>query len=185
MLKQNLTWRGTQVTGLGVMIGRCSPDTQHRRPDRHPANIGSSFFQVHEWRVKNYTNQKRKNKFIDEGRQPTCTTLLFYQQPYTKRIQEKNYIMQECSSFKITSQRFADQVKTIIKKGWFSELEIIEIYQKLNNQQGSNTVPETSNINKQKQPQQNEPPTSANRNTTQPNDAQPKIQNKHYHKNKR
>ena len=50
---------------------------------------------------------------------------------------------------------------------------MIEIYQKINNQQGNNTVPDTSNINKQKQSNRNEPLTSENRNSTQPNTAQP------------
>ena len=35
-------------------------------------------------------------------------------------------IWQKCSSFQ-TSQRLADQVRTVIKKGWFSDLEILEI----------------------------------------------------------
>ena len=35
-------------------------------------------------------------------------------------------IWQECASFQTTSQRLGDQAKTIIKKGWFSELEILE-----------------------------------------------------------
>ena len=57
-------------------------------------------------------------------------------------------IWQECSNFQTTSQRLADQVGTIIKKGLFSDLEVIEIHQKINNQQGDNTVPDASNINK-------------------------------------
>ena len=64
----------------------------------------------------------------------------------------------------ITSQWFADPVRTIIKKGWFSDLEIIEIQQKINDQQGNNTLPYTSNINKQKQTNRNESPTSENGN---------------------
>ena len=92
------------------------------------------------------------------------------QRKYRKRMIE---IWQECSNFQTTSQRFVDQVKTIIKKGWFSDLEIIEIHQKINNQQGNNTIPDTSNINKQKQPNRNEPPTSENWNSTQSNAAQP------------
>ena len=75
-------------------------------------------------------------------------------------------IWQECSNFQTISQRFADQVRTIIKKGLFSDLEIIEIHQKINNQQDNNTLPETSNINKQKQSNRNEPPTSENGNPT-------------------
>ena len=71
------------------------------------------------------------------------------------------------------NQKLADQIRTIIKKCWLSDLEIIEIHQKINNQQGNNTVPESSNINKQKQPNRNEPSSSENRNSTQPNNAQP------------
>ena len=51
-------------------------------------------------------------------------------------------IWPECSSFQITSQRFADQVRTIIKKGWFSDLEILEIHQKTQKQ--DSTIPVTS-----------------------------------------
>ena len=43
-----------------------------------------------------------------------------------------------------------------------------EIHQKINNH-GNDTEPDTSNINKQKQRNQNEPPTSENGNPTQPN----------------
>ena len=64
---------------------------------------------------------------------------------YRKMIE----ILQQCASFQ-TSQRLADQVRTMVKKGWFSDLEILEIHQKINNQQDSNTVPDTSNINKKK-----------------------------------
>ena len=80
-------------------------------------------------------------------------------------------IWQELSNFQITSQRLADQFRPIMKKGWFSKLEIIEIYQKINDQERRNTLPDTSNINKQKQPIQNEP-TSDNGNPTQPNSTQ-------------
>ena len=76
-------------------------------------------------------------------------------------------IWQEYSNFQTTSQR------TIIKKGWFSDLEILEIHQKINNQQSNNTVPDTSNINKQNLPNRNEPPASEIGNPTQPN-TQPK-----------
>ena len=77
-------------------------------------------------------------------------------------------IWQECTSFQ-TSQRLADQVRTIIKKSWFSDLEILEIHQKINNEQDNNTVPDTSRINKQKQTHQNKLPTLVNGNATQPN----------------
>ena len=66
-------------------------------------------------------------------------------------------------------KKLADQVRKRIKKGYFSDLEILEIHQKINLDLDSNTVPDTSNINKQKQPNWNEPLTSKNINSTQPN----------------
>ncbi len=35
--------RGTQTSGLCVMMGRCSLDGQHGGPGAHPANVGSTF----------------------------------------------------------------------------------------------------------------------------------------------
>ena len=81
-------------------------------------------------------------------------------------------IWQECASFQTTNQRLADQVRTIIiKKGWFSDLEILEIYQKTN-KPDYNTVPDTSSVVKQKQPNRNELPTLENENATLQNNAQ-------------
>ena len=51
------------------------------------------------------------------------------QRAYWKRM--KN-IWEECVRFQTTSQRLTDQVRTIIKKSWFSDLEILEIHQKVN-----------------------------------------------------
>ena len=83
-------------------------------------------------------------------------------------------IWQELSNFHTNSQRLADKVWTIIKKGWFSDLEIIEIHQKINDQQSfTNTLPSTLNNNKEILPIQNESPTSKNEYSTQPNTAQP------------
>ena len=89
---------------------------------------------------------------------------------YRKRMIE---IGQECASFQTTSQRLADQIRTIILKNWFSGLEILEMHHKIDNEEDSNTIPDTLSIKKQKQPNWNEPPTSENRNATQPNNAQP------------
>ena len=75
-------------------------------------------------------------------------------------------IWQEYSKFQPSGQRLADQDRTIIKKSWFFDLEIIESQQKVNFQQGKNILPDTSIINKQKQPNPNEPPTSENGNPT-------------------
>ena len=77
-------------------------------------------------------------------------------------------ILQERSTFQTTSQRLADQVRTIMKKGWFSDQELLEIYQKTL-KQNNNTVPDTPSGVKQRQSNKKEPQTSANENTTLPN----------------
>ena len=87
-------------------------------------------------------------------------------------------IWQECAKFQTTSRRLADQVRIIIKKGWFSDLEFLETHQKTH-EQNYNTVPDTSSGVKQKQSNEKEQQTSANENTTLP------TNKKHYHKNKR
>ena len=53
--------------------------------------------------------------------------------------------------FKTTNQRLADQVRTVTKNGWFSDLEILEIHQQIykqTRQQTPNTVTETLNTGK-------------------------------------
>ena len=77
-------------------------------------------------------------------------------------------IWQECSTFQTTNQSLADQVRTILKKGWFSDLKLLEIHQKTL-KQNYNTVPDTPSGVKQKQSNEKEPQTSANENTTLPN----------------
>ena len=174
MSNSYITQRGTQGSGLDVMIGRCSLDSQHGRPVRHPANVGYSLFRYTNSDLRNHTNQRPKRKAWT--REDNQLALHCYsmsnptQRGYRKRMME---ISQEHSNFLTTSQRLADQVRTMIKKGWFSDLEILEIHQKINDQQGSNkTLPGTSNINKQTQPIRNEPPTSENGNLNQPNRVQ-------------
>ena len=77
-------------------------------------------------------------------------------------------IWQECSTFQTTSQRLLDQVRTITKKGWFYDLELLEIHQKTLKQK-YNAVPDTPSGVEQKQCNEKEPQTSANENTTLPN----------------
>ena len=130
------------------MIGRCSPSSQHGRPDRHPENVGCSFFRYKNDELRKHTNQKCKHKtWTREDNQLALHS--YFRSNSTQRGYRKRRIeiWQEGSSFQTTIQRFADQVRTIIKKGWFSDFEILEIHQKINNQLGSNTVPETLNIN--------------------------------------
>ena len=49
------------------------------------------------------------------------------QRGYRKRMIE---IWPEHSTFQTTSQRLADQFRTILKKGWFSDLEFLETHKK-------------------------------------------------------
>ena len=76
-------------------------------------------------------------------------------------------IWQECASFQTS------QVRAIIKKGWFSHLEILEIHQKMNYEQDTNTISDTPRTDKQNQSNQNEPLISENRNATKTNVTQP------------
>ena len=58
-------------------------------------------------------------------------------------------IMEECTRFKTTSQRLADQARTKIKECWFFDLEILEIHEQINwesCQQDPYTITEMLNI---------------------------------------
>ena len=61
---------------------------------------------------------------------------------------------------------------TIIKKGWFTDLEILEIHQQLHketNQHGTNTITETLNTEKSETPNQKQTQSFNNRNITHAN----------------
>ena len=62
-----------------------------------------------------------------------------------------------------------DQVRSIIKKSWFYDFEILEIHQKTNNEQDSKTISDTPSTDKQEQCNWNESAISENRNITIPN----------------
>ena len=131
MSNSNITQRGTQASDLGVMIGKCSLDSLHGRPSHHLANVGCSLFRYTNSNLRKHTNQRPKRKAWTREDNQLALHCYFKsnttQRGYRKRMIE---IWQEQSNFQITSQRLADQVRTIMKKGWFSELEIIEIHQK-------------------------------------------------------
>ena len=150
-----MTQRGTQATGLDVMIGRCFPDSQHGRTGRQPANVGCSFFRYSNDELRNHNNHRRKHKTWTREDNQLALHSYFKSNPtqegYRKRMIK---IWQECGNFQ-TSQRLADKVSTLVKEAWFSDLEILEIHQKINNEQDSHTVPDESGINKEKQPNRN------------------------------
>ena len=131
MSNHNITQRGTQATGLGVMIGRCSTDSQHVRPDRHPTNVGCSFFRYINDDVTNHNEQRPKRRTWTREENQLVLECYFRSNPsqrgHRKRMIE---IWQEDSIFQTTSQRLADQLRTITKKGWFSDLELLEIHKK-------------------------------------------------------
>ena len=164
-----ITQRGTQATSLALMIGRCSLDSHHGRADHHPANVGCSLFR---YRNGDFTNQTPKRKAWTREDNQLALHCYFRSNPTQKGYRKKVIdIWQELSNFQKTSQRLADQVRTIMKKFWFSDLEIIGIHQKINDQCSNNTLHGTSNINKQKKPIRKEQPTQENENPTQPNTA--------------
>ena len=105
MLNQNMAQSGTQVTGLGVMIGRCSPDSQHGRLGRHTANASCSFFRYTNDDLKNHINQRRKHKIWTREDNQLALHCYFRSKPtqrgYRKRMIE---IWLECASFQTTSQ---------------------------------------------------------------------------------
>ena len=90
-------------------------------------------------------------------------------------------IWEESARFQTTSQRLADQVRTMIKKAWFSDLGILEIYRKINIKSKQDkyqikiTKTDTTNIEKQEQSNRNEPQTNNNHNTTHPNYTEQKL----------
>ena len=78
-------------------------------------------------------------------------------------------IWQECATFQTTRQGLGEQVRTIIEKGLFSDLEILEIHQKINDKRVCNTISDTPSIDKREPSNRNEQPPSKNRNASKPN----------------
>ena len=81
--------------------------------------------------VKNHNEQRPKPRTWTREEEKLVLECYFRSNPsergYRKRMFE---IWQECSTFQTTSQRLTDQVRTITKKVWFSDLELLEIHQK-------------------------------------------------------
>ena len=149
MSNLNITKRRTLATGLGVIISRCSLDSQHGRPVRHSANVGCSLFRCMNDNISNHNDQRPKRKTWTREDNQLALHCYFRSNP-SQRVYRKRMIetWQECASFQTTNQRLADQVRTIIKKGWFSDLEILEIHQKTQKQE--NTIRDASSGAKQK-----------------------------------
>ena len=61
MTNRNLNQHGAQMTGMCVMIGRCSLDSQHRALVRSPANVCCSFSRYANNSSFRYTNDEQIN----------------------------------------------------------------------------------------------------------------------------
>ena len=145
MTNPNITERGIQTTGLGLMIGRFSLDSRYEGHETHPANVGCLG-------GGGNTNDEIRNTNAENGRRKT-TDLQFT----------------ECTRFMTTSQRLANQAWVIIKKGWFSGLEISEIHQQIDTescQQNPNMIFATINAEKQELSNEFEAESNINQNTT-------------------
>ena len=127
MQSQNIIQCETQTTGLGVIIGRCSLDSQHVGPSPHPEGVGCSFF-CYTNELRNHLNQRHQHR--KQTRKNNKFVLYCYfrsnptQMKYRKRMIK---IQEECIRFNATSQKLVDQANMIIKKCRFSHLEILEI----------------------------------------------------------
>ena len=113
----------------------------------------------------------RKIDCDDKCRIKLMVSVLLVSNPSLKGYR-KRMIWQECVSFPTISQSLADQVRVIIRKGWFSDLEMLEILQKTNSEQDINTISNKPSIEKQEQSNRNYLETSENRNIPLPNNTE-------------
>ena len=59
---QNITQRETKTRGLGDMSSRCSPDCCDGGSNRHPVNVGCSFFKYTNDGLSHHTNQRHQHR---------------------------------------------------------------------------------------------------------------------------
>ena len=92
MSNHNITQRGTQATGLGVIIDSCSPDSLHGRPDYHPKNVGCSSFRYINDDVTNHNEHRPKHKKWTMEENQLALQCYFRSNPsqreYRKRMKE-------------------------------------------------------------------------------------------------
>ena len=129
--KSKINQHGAQKTGLGVMIGRCSSDNKHGGgTTQHPANVGcSSSRYTNDEQIAHSHQRPQRRKWTREDLKKLALYCYFRSNPakrgYRKRMIE---IWTKFGRFKARNQRFADQVRTIKKNDWFSDLGILEIH---------------------------------------------------------
>ena len=124
--------------------------------------------------ISNHNDQRPKRKTWTREDNQLALHCYFRSNPSQRRYRKRMIdIWQEFASFPTTSQRLADQVRTIIKKGWFSGLEILELHQET--QTVDNTIPNISSGANQKQHIRNELPTLENEYTTVPSNPSERL----------
>ena len=153
------------------MFGRYSPDSQHGGFVSIMRKLAVLFFRYTNDDLCNHTHQRHElwkwtredNKFALHCYFRSNST----QRGYRKRMIES---WEEWARFQTTSQRLAEEVRAIMKKDWFSELELLEIHQinRESRQQDPYTIVDTPNTEKQKHSDRKEPQ-SNNNNITHPN----------------
>ena len=120
--------------------------------------------------LSNHTNQRRQHKTWTREDNKLALHCYFMSNPSKRRYRKRMIeIWEEYARFRTISQSLADQVRTIIKKAWFFDLEILEIRRKTNSEskQDTNTITDTPNIEKQEQLNRNDQQINNNQNTTQ------------------
>ena len=114
--------------------------------------------------LRNHTHQRCKHKTLTWEDNQLSLHCYFRSNPsqrgYRKRMIE---IWQDCANFQ-TIRLAVNNKERLVSWRWK-----LEIHQKINNEQDSNTISDIPSIDKQEQSNRNEPRTSENRNTTQPN----------------
>ena len=162
MSNLNIKKRGTQANSLGVMIGRRSLDSQHPIVILRMLAV---FFSGTCMTTLATTTIRTKRKIWTKEDNQLALHCYFKNNPSQRGYRKRMIDLAKCASFQ-TCQRLADRVRTVIKKGWFFDLEIIEIHQKT--QKEDNTIPVISSGANQKQHTRNELPTFENKNATLP-----------------
>ena len=90
----------------------------------NPSNVGCSNFRCTKNDQRNHSTQRRQRKIRTKEDNKNVLHCYFN---LAQRRYKTIEIWAESARFNTKSQRLADQVRLILMKGWFSELEILKI----------------------------------------------------------
>ena len=114
--------------GLGVKIGKCCLDSKNGSPSWHPTNVGCSTFRY----TKQLLNSERPTEKWTREDNKHVLNCYFKSNP-TQIVFRKRIIEIWAES--------ADQARIILKKGWFSDLELQEICDQVNREEYEQDLP--------------------------------------------